>query len=161
MPLRLELTNASVNSSGDSILEVTVENIGKDTVELPISQNYADVEAKQGEFRRELSFGVRAANSESSRPNIIGVTAGSRTVPDSLVLIKPEGSIRALIRVESDWVRSSIPAGKKLVLRVTCGGWALKGDKFEIESTAREIASANTATLGFNGGTPTAAISGP
>lgn len=162
MPLRVEIVRASIEKSGDFILQVKIENAGQVAVELPISRQVSDVQRTPGSFRRELSFTVRPVGSESRLPNVVGVTVGSHAVPHSLVGLEPRQSIRVLLRVESRWVKSSLPKdGQKLRVEVTCGEWALKNDSFFIESTAKDVISGNTAVLGFNEKLSTAAVSEP
>ena len=100
--------------------------------------------------------------SESRLPNVVGVTVGSHAVPHSLVRLEPQQSIRVLLRVESRWVKSSLPKdGQKLRVEVICGESALKNDSFFTESTAKDVISGNTAELGFNDNLSTAAVSEP
>lgn len=162
MPLRIEIVRSSVDKSGDFILQVKIQNIGQAAVELPVSRKASDVERKSGSFRRELFFTVRPMATESRPPNVVGATVGSHAVPPSLVRLEPLQSFRVLLRVESRWVKSSLPRdGKEIRVEVTCGEWALKDDSFFIESTAQNVISGNTAVLGFNDNLSTAAVSEP
>jgi len=162
LPLQVRIMSASVDGSGDFDLEVEVKNIGRTTIELPISRNISDFERKSGSFRREFLFGIRPVGSGPNVPPIIGVTVGSHAVPQSLVRLETQQSIRVLLRVESGWVRGALPKDKNVLsLHVTCDEWALKDDRYSIEFTAKQVLSLNTASLGFNDSTPTTAVSEP
>ena len=112
--------------------------------------------------RWETFVGNFLLASESTLPNVVGVTVGSHAVPHSLLRLEPQQTIRVLLRVESRWIKSSLPKdGHELRVEVTCGEWALKNDSFFIESTAKDVISGNTAVLGFNDHLSTAAVSEP
>lgn len=162
LPLRLQIVRASADSSNDFILHIRIQNVGKTALELPISRNLSDIQRKPGRFRRELYFGVIAVPPLGGPSHVIAATAGSYAIAHSFLRLEPQQSYQVIFRVESAWVKSSLPAGKgEVQLHVFCGEWAMKDDQYVIESTAQEVVSENTSVLGFNGGTPLAAVSGP
>lgn len=162
LPLRVEILRAWVNRSGDFILQVRLENAGPVAFDLPISRNFSDVERTFGSFRREMSFAISSLSTDSRTSEVVAAVTGSHAVPHSLLRLHPEQSIRVLLRVDSRWVKDSIPRKEReLRIKVTCGELALADNRFFIESTAKEVISGNIAVLGFNDGRPTAAVSGP
>lgn len=158
----MEILRARVNRSGDFILQVRLQNAGAVPLELPLSRNVSDVERTFGTFRRELTFAVGPVSSDGRAPEFVAVMTGSHAVPHSLLRLDPEQSIRVLLRVDSRWVKDSLPRGEgEIRVKVTCGEWALANNRFFLESTAKDVLSGNAAVLGFNDDHPTAAVSGP
>jgi len=149
-----------VTKAGDFVIEVDIKNVSRGEVELPISRQITDIERTFGAFRRELIFGVHATSAQNEEPYVVAVTAGSHAVPKSLLKLEPDKSVRVLLRIQSSWVRKSLPENEKEVsLHATCGEMALEDARFSIQSMAHEIVSQNAAVLGFSGDTPTAKIS--
>lgn len=160
LPLRAEIIRTSVSKDNDFILELQLENTGQAAFNLPVSRNISDVQGTPAASRRQFYFAIWPVSLESREAWTVAVIAGSASMHHSFLRLNPQESIRVLLRVESNRVKKAMPReAKQLDVRVVCSEWTLDDNRFFIHAKARDLASANIATLRFQDDTPVAPTS--
>ena len=158
LPLRLEIIHLSAVGTGEFVLQVRLENTGTAPFDLPVSRNISDVQRTPSASRRVFSLAIRQVSPAHAKTWTVAVTAGSASMPHSLLPLQPGESAQVLIQVLSGRLKEAIPTDtRRFDVRVLCDEWTLDDDRFFVRAKSQEIASENAAKFRITDGTVIAA----
>jgi hypothetical protein len=154
-PLPLELTIRSVEPRtvvlGQRIIvELLLRNAGPEPYYLPIARNDGTVHEQGKLRRRQLGIDLSSQDSAGGKPirKVMEATAGSDTVPESLLLLKPRETI--LIRFFADpraAISGSLSSARELQFGVVLSEWTSEDDRYFVKARSEEVESKNQVTV--------------
>jgi hypothetical protein len=132
------------------IVELLVRNTGPERYYLPISRNDATVHEQGRLRRRQLGIDLRFQGSTGGKPirDVMAATAGSDTVPESLLPLRPQETI--LIRFFADpraAIGSTLTSARKLEFGVVLSEWTSEDDRYFVKARSEEVESKNQSSI--------------
>jgi hypothetical protein len=155
LPLRVEVVRGTTNGEGHVTVEILLVNTGREAFEVPISRNLSEVIHNGNKLQKEFSFGIQSLGGKSFDRQVVAVTAGSASIPSSLLRLSPGSGVRIVLPVQSATIRQALRRGEeKLTARIDCEEEKFAEDRFFIEASSTQLASENAITFGFRGDKP-------
>jgi hypothetical protein len=156
LPLSVHILKSWADDTGNITVEILLRNTGVSSFDIPISRDISRVEQTASKSRSLFFLRAVPVYDQKLGSDSIGLgqTAGSLSIQDSLMRLKPGDCLRVLIPVTPADLKRSLPKNSDRVkIRIICEQWHLDDQRYFIASTSDQVLSVNSIVVGFQDGT--------